>query len=231
MTSLPSSEPYCTTHGGWFDKFTGDGFICYWLVEGSFAGKHGYRARFLLLRDGQLPHLLLPGVCRQHAQTSPPEYGLSIRRGRRPVLSDTDRRRPDHHWLADRGFSTDVRDLPALPSDPHAYPGSRLVEGMAAACGRLSEDLAYQVEAKSIVTKEYPHGQVAYAVEFYRKGPATVFLRPRPRAIRVIRIRNARRQPQRMARAKYLAASSRRGRWARKMSFPQACTTFMSIFH
>ena len=23
--------------GGWFDKFTGDGFICYWLIEKEFA--------------------------------------------------------------------------------------------------------------------------------------------------------------------------------------------------
>jgi hypothetical protein len=52
----------------------------------------------------------------------------------------------------------------------NAYPGSRLVEGMSTTCGRLSDDIAYQVEVRSVATKDYPEGQVAYAVEFYRKG-------------------------------------------------------------
>jgi hypothetical protein len=51
----------------------------------------------------------------------------------------------------------------------NAYPGSRLLEG-SALCGRLSNDLTYQLEAKSVPTKEYPDGQVAYSVEFHRKG-------------------------------------------------------------
>jgi len=57
----------------------------------------------------------------------------------------------------------------------NAYPGSRLLEGMTTAYGRLSEELAYQVEKKSIATKEYPQGQVAYSVEFYRAGERLFF--------------------------------------------------------
>ena len=33
-------------HGGWFDKFTGDGFICYWLVE---IGRASCRERVYVL--------------------------------------------------------------------------------------------------------------------------------------------------------------------------------------
>jgi hypothetical protein len=52
----------------------------------------------------------------------------------------------------------------------NAYPGSRLLESMNSVCGRLSDELAYEIETKSVATKEYPEGQVAYSVKFYRKG-------------------------------------------------------------
>jgi hypothetical protein len=57
----------------------------------------------------------------------------------------------------------------------NAYPGSRLLESMATVCGRLSEDIGYKVETKPVETKEYPEGQVAYSVEFYRKGERMFF--------------------------------------------------------
>jgi hypothetical protein len=46
---------------------------------------------------------------------------------------------------------------------------------MSTTCGRLSDDIAFQVVALSVATKEYPDGQVAYAVEFYRKGQRLFF--------------------------------------------------------
>ena len=52
----------------------------------------------------------------------------------------------------------------------NAYPGTRLLEGMATSCARLSDDLAYQLQVKTVETKEYPEGQTAYSVEFFRKG-------------------------------------------------------------
>jgi hypothetical protein len=43
------------------------------------------------------------------------------------------------------------------------------------ASGHLSDELAYQVASKSVATKEYPEGQVAYTVEFFRKGQRLFF--------------------------------------------------------
>jgi hypothetical protein len=41
---------------------------------------------------------------------------------------------------------------------------------MATTCARLSDDIAYQLHAKTVETKEYPDGQLAYSVEFFAKG-------------------------------------------------------------
>lgn len=57
----------------------------------------------------------------------------------------------------------------------NVYPGSRLPDGMTAFSGRLSKDLVYQVESKSISTKEYSQEQVAYSVEFFRKWKRLLF--------------------------------------------------------
>jgi hypothetical protein len=46
---------------------------------------------------------------------------------------------------------------------------------MATVWGRLSEDIGYKLEIKAVETKEYPEGQVAYSVEFYRKGERMFF--------------------------------------------------------
>ena len=65
-------------------------------------------------------------------------------------------------------------DIFILASSREGTPNS-VLEGMATVCGRLSDELAYQVETSSIATKEYPQGQVAYSVEFYRKGQRLFF--------------------------------------------------------
>ncbi len=161
-------------HGGWFDKFTGDGFICYWLVEDTFAEHMDTVLDFCCSVMDNFRSYYYPAFV-ANMRNEPSGIGLSIGVDAgpcylTPIVGDL--------TIIGSPIVGSVRVCNCCPPYHlmlNAYPGSRLLEGMTAICGRLSEDLAYQVETKSISTKEYPQGQVAYSVEFYRKGKRLFF--------------------------------------------------------
>jgi hypothetical protein len=161
-------------HGGWFDKFTGDGFICYWLVENAFAERMDTILDFCCSVMDNFRTYYYPAFV-ANMRNEPGGIGLSIGVDAgpcylTPIVGDL--------TIIGSPIVGSVRMCETCPPYHlvlNAYPGSRLLEGMSTACGRLSADLAYQIEAKSIQTKEYPEGQVAYSVEFYRKGQRLFF--------------------------------------------------------
>ena len=161
-------------HGGWFDKFTGDGFICYWLVENAFTERMDTVLDFCCSVMDNFRTYYYPAFV-ANMRNEPAGIGLSIGIDAgpcylTPIVGDL--------TIIGSPIVGSVRMCDACPPYHmvlNAYPGSRLLEGMTTASGRLSEDLAYQVAAKSIATKEYPQGQVAYSVEFYRKGQRLFF--------------------------------------------------------
>lgn len=156
-------------HGGWFDKFTGDGFICYWLVEGGFVEQMDTVLDFSCAVMNNFATYYYPTFV-SNMRNVPSGIGLSIGVDAGPC-----------HLLTIAGDLT-VVGSPIVGSvrmnsacAPYelilnAYPGSRLMDGTRNKEGTLSEDLSYRVEKNSIPTKEYPMGQEAYAVEFFRKG-------------------------------------------------------------
>ena len=161
-------------HGGWFAKFTGDGFICYWLIENPFAEHMDTVLDFCCSVMDNFRGYYYP-VFVANMRNEPTGIGLSIGVDAGPC------------------YMTPIVDDPTIIGSPivgsvrmcdtcppyhlvlNAYPGSRLVEAMTDDCGHLSDDLAYQVASKSVATKEYPEGQVAYTVEFFRKGQRLFF--------------------------------------------------------
>lgn len=161
-------------HGGWFDKFTGDGFICYWLIENSFAEHMATVLDFCCSVMENFRTYYYPAFV-SNMRNEPSGIGLSIGIDAgpcylTPIVGDL--------TIIGSPIVGAVRMCETCPPYHlilNAYPGSRLLEGMTTVCGRLSEDLAYQVEAKSIATKEYPQGQAAYSVEFFRKGQRLFF--------------------------------------------------------
>lgn len=161
-------------HGGWFDKFTGDGFICYWLVEDSFAERMETVLDFCCSVMDNFRTYYYPAFV-ANMRNEPAGIGLSIGVDAgpcylTPIVGDL--------TIIGSPIVGSVRMCDACPPYHlmlNAYPGSRLLEGMATVCGRLSDDIAYQVEIKPVETKEYPDGQVAYSVEFYRKGERMFF--------------------------------------------------------
>lgn len=161
-------------HGGWFDKFTGDGFICYWLVENAFTERMDTVLDFCCSVMDNFRTYYYPAFV-ANMRNEPAGIGLSIGIDAgpcylTPIVGDL--------TIIGSPIVGSVRMCDAcLPYRLilNAYPGSRLLEGMATVCGRLSDELAYQVETTSIATKEYPQGQVAYSVEFFRKGERLFF--------------------------------------------------------
>ncbi len=161
-------------HGGWFDKFTGDGFICYWLVEDAFAERMDTVLDFCCSVMENFRSYYYPAFV-ANMRNEPSGIGLSIGIDAgpcylTPIVGDL--------TIIGSPIVGSVRMCSTCPPyhlTLNAYPGSRLLDGTKTICGRLSDDLAYQVESISIETKEYPQGQVAYAVEFFRKGQRLFF--------------------------------------------------------
>lgn len=156
-------------HGGWFDKFTGDGFICYWLVENPFTEHMDTVLDFCCSVMDNFRTYYYPAFV-ANMRNEPEGIGLSIGVDAgpcylTPIVGDL--------TIIGSPIVGAVRMCEACPPYHlllNAYPGSRLMEGMAEFCGRLSDDLSYQVDRKSVASKEYPQGQLAYSVEYFRKG-------------------------------------------------------------
>jgi class 3 adenylate cyclase len=156
-------------HGGWFDKFTGDGFICYWLVEQSFAERMETVLDFCCSVMNNFRGYYYPAFV-ANMRNEPAGIGLSIGVDAgpcylTPIVGDL--------TIIGSPIVGSVRMCDTCPPYHlllNAYPGTRLLEGMATSCARLSDDLAYQLQVKTVETKEYPEGQTAYSVEYFRKG-------------------------------------------------------------
>jgi class 3 adenylate cyclase len=154
-------------HGGWFDKFTGDGFICYWLVENNFVELMDTVLDFSCAVMDNFRTYYYPTFV-SNMRNVPSGIGLSIGVDAGPC-----------HLLPIAGDLTIVGS-PIVGSvrmngacEPYqlllnAYPGTRLVEGMRHQHGRLSANLSYRLVPRVIETKEYPRGQESYAVEFIK---------------------------------------------------------------
>ena len=161
-------------HGGWFDKFTGDGFICYWLVESSFTEHLDTVLDFCCSVMDNFRTYYYPAFV-ANMRNEPEGIGLSIGVDAgpcylTPIVGDL--------TIIGSPIVGSVRMCETCPPYHlilNAYPGSRLMEGMTALRGHLSDDLSYQVERKSVASKEYPQGQLAYSVEFYRKAQRLFF--------------------------------------------------------
>lgn len=155
-------------HGGWFDKFTGDGFICYWPVENSFTEHMDTVLNFCCSVMENFRTYYYPSLV-ANMRNEPSGIGLSIGVDAGPcyltqIVGDL--------TIIGSPIVGSVRMCDVCPPYHlilNAYPGSRLLEGMTAVCGSLSENVTYKIEAQSVATKEYPQGQVAYRVEFYNK--------------------------------------------------------------
>jgi len=156
-------------HGGWFDKFTGDGFICYWLVEESFAERMETVLDFCCSVMNNFHSYYYPAFV-ANMRNEPAGIGLAIGVDAGPCYLT--------HIVGDLTIigSPIVGSVRMCDSCPHyhlllnAYPGSRLLESMATGSTQLSDDLSYRLENLAVQTKEYPDGQNAYSVEFFRKG-------------------------------------------------------------
>ena len=161
-------------HGGWFDKFTGDGFICYWLVEKSFGEHMETVLDFCCSVMDNFRTYYYPAFV-ANMRNEPSGIGLSIGIDAgpcylTPIVGDL--------TIIGSPIVGAVRMCDTCPPYHlmlNAYPGSRLLEGVSTSCARLSDDIAYRVETKSVETKEYPQGQIAYSVEFFRKGERMFF--------------------------------------------------------
>ncbi|MDP2795755.1 MAG: hypothetical protein Q8O25_17000 [Sulfurisoma sp.] len=157
-------------HNGWFDKFTGDGFICYWLIEDSFAAQMETVLAFSATVMESFRGYYYPAFV-ANLRNIPSGVGLSIGIDAgpchvAPVAGDL--------TLLGQPIVGAVRMANAArrPYEllMNAYPGNRLTESSTRNTGKLATDLNYQAIKCVVDTKEYPEGQEAYAVTFLKGG-------------------------------------------------------------
>jgi len=157
-------------HNGWFDKFTGDGFICYWLVEGSFIAQMETVLTFSAAVMESFRSYYYPAFL-QNLRNIPTGVGLSIGIDAgpchvAPVAGDL--------TLVGPPIVGAVRmaDAARRPYEllMNAFPGNRLTDGASRCDGQLTSDLRYGATPCSVPTKEYPDGQQAYGVTFIKNG-------------------------------------------------------------
>ncbi len=167
-------------HGGWFEKFTGDGFICYWLLDKEFAETMDMVLDFCCSVMDNFRSYYYPAFV-ANMRNEPIGIGLAIGIDAgpcylTPIVGDL--------TIIGSPIVGSVRMCEACPPYHlmlNAYPGSRLVEGMATACGRLSDTLTYEIGPRTVATKEYADGQMAYGVELLPQWAAPVPLNYRAR--------------------------------------------------
>lgn len=156
-------------HGGWFDKFTGDGFICYWLVEQAFSERMETVLDFCCSVMNNFKTYYYPAFV-ANMRNEPGGIGLAIGIDAgpcylTPIVGDL--------TIIGSPIVGSVRMCDSCPPYHlllNAYPGSRLLDGLPLVEEHLSDDISYRVTSVSVETKEYPDGQNAYSVDFFRKG-------------------------------------------------------------
>ncbi len=161
-------------HNGWFDKFTGDGFICYWLVENSFASHMETVLAFSATVMENFRRYYYPAFL-GNLRNIPSGVGLSIGIDAgpchvAPIAGDL--------TLVGLPIVGAVRmaDAARRPYEllMNAYPGNRLTDGAQNRVYDLAGALHYTAENVRVPTKEYPDGQEAYRIDF-RKGERSLF--------------------------------------------------------
>jgi class 3 adenylate cyclase len=157
-------------HDGWFDKFTGDGFICYWLIEDGFSAQMETVLAFAAAVMDSFRSYYYPAFV-ANLRNIPSGVGLSIGIDAgpchvAPIAGDL--------TLLGQPIVGAVRmaDAARRPYEllMNAYPGNRLTDGGARDSGGLASDLRYQASRCVVETKEYPDGQEAYSVNFLKGG-------------------------------------------------------------
>jgi class 3 adenylate cyclase len=161
-------------HNGWFDKFTGDGFICYWLVENSFAShmetvltfsatvmehfRRYYQPAFIAnLRNIPSGIGLSIGIDAGHCQVAPIAGDLTLLG--QPIVGAVrmaDAARNPYQLLM------------------NAHPGNRINDGATDKTHKLAGGLNYRVANLRVPTKEYPAGQETFSISFL-KGDKNLF--------------------------------------------------------
>lgn len=157
-------------HNGWFDKFTGDGFICYWISEQSFAERMETVLNFTAAVMECFRSYYYPAFV-SNMRNIPSGIGLSIGIDAGPC------------HLATIANDLTVLGPPIVGSvrmanaarKPYeilmnAYAGHRLAEGSPEATDVLGKDLQYIARRTEVQTKEYPQGQEAYSITFIKNG-------------------------------------------------------------
>jgi class 3 adenylate cyclase len=157
--------------GGWFDKFTGDGFLAYWIVQGGGAADE-YEERFVQTA-GDLVHTANTLVdlfhrrvledFRANSRNLSSGVGLSMGLDAGPGYLV---KIADELTLVGPPVVGAVRMVTAaaLPREivANVFLGERLREGQDAAY----EALGMTVSREFRPTKEYPKGQEVYALTF-----------------------------------------------------------------
>jgi len=144
--------------GGWFDKFTGDGFIAFWLYRSEdevIASVPGFCQAILPTAESLVMNL------KKNSRNFPVGVGLSIGIDSGPCE------------LVRVGDSVTLLGSPIVGATrmvSGAHAGQALVNvGLGAAFETHRESLeaiGAQLERRVIATKEYPLGQEAYELEF-----------------------------------------------------------------
>jgi len=157
-------------HNGWFDKFTGDGFICYWLVEEEFSTQMETVLAFSATVMESFRSYYYPAFL-ANLRNIPSGVGLSIGIDAglchvAPIAGDL--------TLVGPPIVGAVRMANAARKPyellMNAYPGNRLTEGATRNSGQLATELDYRATQCCVETKEYPEGQEAYAFHFLKNG-------------------------------------------------------------
>jgi class 3 adenylate cyclase len=163
--------------GGWFDKFTGDGFLAYWIVQD--AGPDEYEERFVqtagnvahtahLLTD--LFHRRVLEDFRSNSRNLSGGVGLSMGLDGGPGYLV---KIADELTVVGPPVVGAVRMVTAaaLPREilANVYLGKRLSEGREG----IYEALGVTVTREFRPTKEYPRGQEVYALTFDGDEPDT----------------------------------------------------------
>lgn len=157
-------------HNGWFDKFTGDGFICYWLVENSYESRMETVLTFAATIMEHFRSYYYPAFV-ANMRNVPTGIGLSVGIDAgpchlAPIAGDL--------TLLGPPIIGSVRMANAARSPyellVNTYAGRRLVNDRSTGKGQLASDLEFRVRGVHVTTKEYPDGQGVYAVTFFKNG-------------------------------------------------------------